>query len=174
MSIRQQLSEKRYLMKIQNIKLTYFSLLLLITNINASLLERTLAIIKPDAVQAQHDEAIIEMIKKNKFEIRCIRKLTLTQDEAASFYEIHKEKPFFSELVTYMTSGPIIVLTLEKDNAIQEWRNLMGNTDPQKAAPGTIRNLFGTDKGINAAHGSDAPETAKHEIEYFFPSLLKN
>jgi len=134
-------------------------------------MERTFAIIKPDAVKAKNAGAIIDMIEKNGFEIVRMEKIHLSKDKAEGFYAVHKGKPFFDELVEFMTSGPVIVMVLEKENAIKAWRDLMGNTDSKLAAPGTIRNLFGTDKGVNAAHGSDAPETAQQEIKHFFPNL---
>jgi len=134
-------------------------------------MERTFAIIKPDAVKAKNAGAIIDMIEKNGFEILRMEKIHLSKDKAEGFYSVHKGKPFFDELIEYVTSGPVIVMALEKENAIQAWRDLMGCTDSTKAAPGTIRNLFGTSKGINAAHGSDAPETALQEIKYFFGNL---
>ena len=134
-------------------------------------MERTFAIIKPDAVKAKNAGAIIDMIEKNGFEIVRMEKIHLSKDKAEGFYAVHKGKPFFDELVEFMTSGPVIVMVLEKENAIKAWRDLMGNTDSKLAAPGTIRNLFGTDKGVNASHGSDAPETAQQEIKHFFPNL---
>jgi len=135
-------------------------------------MERTLAIIKPDAVKAKNVGAIIDMIEKNGFEIVRMEKMQLSKNKAEGFYAVHKGKPFFDELVEFMTSGPVVVMALEKENAIKAWRDLMGNTDSKLAAPGTIRNLFGTDKGVNAAHGSDAPETAQQEIEFFFKQIF--
>jgi len=135
------------------------------------MIERTLAIIKPDAVGAKNSGSIIDMIEKNGFNIVRMEKIQLSKEKAEGFYAVHKDKPFFDDLIGYVTSGPVIVMVLEKENAIQAWRDLMGCTDSQKAAPGTIRNLFGTDKSINATHGSDAPETAQYEITYFFPNL---
>jgi nucleoside-diphosphate kinase len=135
------------------------------------MIERTLAIIKPDAVKAKNSGAIIDMIEKNSFDILRIKKMQLSKEKAEEFYAIHKEKSFFHELIDYVTSGPVIVMILKKENAIQAWRNLMGCTDSRKAAPGTIRNLFGTDKSINAVHGSDSSETAHVEINYFFPGI---
>jgi len=132
------------------------------------MIEKTFAIIKPDAVQSKNSGVIIDMIEKNGFAIVRMEKMQLTKEKAEGFYAVHKEKPFFHELVDYVTSGPVIAMILEKENAIEAWRNLMGCTDSTKAAPGTIRNLFGTSKSINAAHGSDAPETAQQEIDYFF------
>lgn len=135
------------------------------------MIERTLAIIKPDAIKAKNVGAIIDMIEKNSFDILRMEKMQLTKERAECFYAVHKEKPFSHELIDYVTSGPIIVMLLEKEDAIEDWRTLMGCTDSKKAAPGTIRNLFGIDGSINAVHGSDAPETAKQEIKYFFPPL---
>ena len=131
--------------------------------------EKTIAIIKPDAVSARNVGNIIAFIEKNNFAIRKLKKMHLTEKQAESFYEIHKSKPFFRELVDYMISGPIVVMLLEGENAIQAWRDLMGATDPQQAKPGTIRYLYGTDIGSNAVHGSDGAETALKEIEFFFP-----
>jgi nucleoside-diphosphate kinase len=133
--------------------------------------ERTLAIIKPEAVAAGHVDSIIKMIKDNNFTILREEKVTLTREQAECFYGVHKGKPFFEELVNMMTSGPIVVMALEKVNAIKAWRDLMGNTNPAKAAPGTIRNLYGTSIGSNATHGSDAPETAATELKFFFSDL---
>lgn len=130
--------------------------------------ERTLAIIKPDAVKAGFSDAIIGHIEKNDFNIVEQKKVQLTTTEAQGFYAEHKERPFFEELVNFMTSGDVIIMVLERDNAIKGWRDLMGETDPAEAAEGTIRKLFGTSKGSNATHGSDSPESAQREIEYFF------
>jgi nucleoside-diphosphate kinase len=135
------------------------------------MVEKTLAIIKPDAVQAGSTEDIINLIEKNNFLILGIQQLQLTKKQAEEFYAIHEEKPFFNELVSFMTSGPIVVLALEKDRAIADWRKLMGDTDPVKAEERTIRKLYGTDIGNNAAHGSDSAKTAKGEIKFFFPQL---
>lgn len=132
--------------------------------------ERTLAIIKPDAVKAGFADAIIGHIEKNDFKIVEQKKVQLTKEEAQGFYAEHKERPFFEELVNFMTSGSVIIMVLERDNAIRGWRDLMGDTDPAEAAEGTIRKVFGTSKGSNATHGSDSPESAKREIEYFFSS----
>ena len=134
-------------------------------------MEKTFAIIKPDAVQAGHAGLIIHLIELNKFVIRGMKKMQLTRAQAEAFYAVHKERPFFGELVDYMLSGPVIVMALEKENAIQEWRDLMGATNPAKAAPGTLRKMFGTSIGSNATHGSDAPETAAQEVKFFFPEL---
>lgn len=134
-------------------------------------MEKTFAIIKPDAVAAHHTGMIISLIELNKFTIKGMRKVHLTRAQAEEFYAVHKERSFFGELVEYMISGPVVVMALEKENAIQEWRDLMGATNPAKAAPGTIRKMFGTSIGNNATHGSDAPETAAVEVKFFFPEL---
>jgi nucleoside-diphosphate kinase len=134
-------------------------------------MERTLAIIKPDAVAAKHTGNIIDIIENNDFNIVRMYKTKLSRDQAERFYAIHKGKPFFEELVSMMISGPIIVLALEKDGAIKAWRELMGDTNPANAAPGTIRNLYGISIGSNATHGSDAQATAATELAFFFPDL---
>jgi len=135
------------------------------------MIERTFAIIKPDAVSAKNCGKIIEMIEKNGFEILRMRKIHLDKSKAEEFYSIHKEKPFFDSLINFMISGPIIVMALEKENALADWRKLMGPLDYQNAEEGTIRKHFGTDIEKNAVHGSDAPETAKFELGLFFPNL---
>lgn len=134
-------------------------------------MEKTLAIIKPDAIAALRAGDIISLIELNKFTIKQMVKMELSRSQAEAFYAVHKERPFYGELVSYMISGPVIVMALEKENAIQEWRDLMGATNPAKAAPGTIRRMFGTSIGSNATHGSDAPETAQMELKFFFPHL---
>jgi len=131
-------------------------------------LERTFAIIKPDAVKAGQQGEILSRIQKAGFKIVAIKTMRLTKDEAGGFYAVHKERPFFGELTDFMSSGKIIALVLEADNAIAKWRDTMGATDPKKAAPGTIRHDLGTSIGNNCSHGSDAPETAAFEIGYFF------
>ena len=135
------------------------------------MVERTFALIKPDAVGAKNSGAIIDMIEKNGFEILRMEKMQLSKEKAEGFYAVHNDKPFFNDLINYVTSGPVIAMVLEKENGIQAWRDLMGCTDSRDAAPGTIRKLFGTDNSINATHGSDAPETAAQEIHYFFPDM---
>jgi nucleoside-diphosphate kinase len=134
-------------------------------------MERTLAIIKPDAVGKQHSGAIIGRIEAAGFTIRAMRKLWLSKAQAEGFYAVHRGRPFFPSLTEFMSSGPVIVLALEADGAIKTWRDLMGATDPAKAAPGTLRAEFGGSIGDNATHGSDAPETAAFEIGYFFPGV---
>jgi nucleoside-diphosphate kinase len=135
------------------------------------MVERTFAIIKPDALAAGYTGDIIKIIELNKFTIIRMQKLQLSREQAERFYAVHKHRSFFAELVDYVTSGPVVILALEKPHAIQEWRDLMGATDPQKAAPGTLRRMFGTSVGSNATHGSDAPETAQQELAFFFPDL---
>lgn len=134
-------------------------------------MERTFAMIKPDAVAAKNSGKIIDMIEANGFTIVGMKKTTLDKKKAEEFYAVHKERPFFGELVSFVTSGPVILLALQKDNAVKAWRDLMGATDSRKADKGTVRNLFGTDIGKNATHGSDAQETAKVELALFFPEL---
>lgn len=134
-------------------------------------MERTLAIIKPDAVASGQSGSIIKIIELNKFMIARMQKMQLTKKQAEIFYEVHKDRPFYGELVDGMIKGPVIVMALEADNAITLWRDLMGATDPLKAAVGTIRRMFGVHIGSNATHGSDAPETAKKELAFFFPDL---
>ncbi|HXR10089.1 MAG TPA: nucleoside-diphosphate kinase [Candidatus Acidoferrales bacterium] len=130
--------------------------------------ERTLAIIKPDAVSRGLAAPILTRIDRAGFRIAAIKSLRLTRDEAEGFYAVHRGKGFFAELTEFMSSGKIIVLVLEAENAIMRWRETMGATDPAKAAPGTIRKDFGTSIQNNCTHGSDAPETAAFEISYFF------
>jgi nucleoside-diphosphate kinase len=134
-------------------------------------MERTLAIIKPDAVGKKHAGAIIARIEAEGFAVRTMRKLRLSKAEAEGFYAVHRGKGFFPSLTEFMSSGPVIVMALEADGAIGKWRELMGATDPAKAAPGTLRAQFGGSIGENATHGSDAPETAAFEIGYFFSGV---
>ena len=133
--------------------------------------EKTFAMIKPDAVKAGNVGHIISMIEDSGFTIVRMQKIELSRDKAEQFYAVHKERPFFSELVQFVTSGPVVVMALEKENAVKAWRDLMGATDPQKAAEGTVRKLYGTNIGSNATHGSDAQETAQQELALFFPDL---
>jgi nucleoside-diphosphate kinase len=135
------------------------------------MIEKTFAIIKPDALAAGYSGQIINLIELNKFTIIRMQKILFTKEQAEHFYHIHKERPFFQELVDYMISGPVIIMALEKEDAISQWRELMGATDPKKAAPGTLRMMFGTSIGNNATHGSDAPKTAQEELAFFFPDL---
>ena len=131
-------------------------------------LERTLSIIKPDAVAKGHVEEICERLNSNGLTIIKKQSLHLDREKAEGFYIEHKGKPFFEVLVTFMTSGPVQVQVLEGEEAISKYRDVMGNTNPQEAAPGTIRADFADSIDANAVHGSDSPESAKREIEYFF------
>ncbi len=131
-------------------------------------MNQTLAIIKPDAMKKDNMNNIKEDIIDNGFNILKEKTLLLTDKQACSFYDIHKEKPFFDELVEFMTSHECHVMILEKENAVEEWRKLMGATDSQKAEIGTIRNKYGTDVSMNATHGSDSNENAIKEINFFF------
>jgi nucleoside-diphosphate kinase len=131
-------------------------------------MERTFAIIKPDAVAAGHAGRIISRIQSEGFTIRAMRTERLGRAEAEGFYHVHRERPFFGALTAFMASGPIVVLALEAPDAIRKWRDVMGATDPAKAAEGTLRREFGTSIERNATHGSDAPETAAFELGYFF------
>lgn len=131
--------------------------------------ERTLAIVKPDAMKAARAGAIIARIQEEGFTICGMKQLHLTLAEAEGFYDVHRARPFFGELTQFMSRGPIVVLALEAEGAIAKWREVIGATDPAKAADGTIRKLYGKDLGENAVHGSDAAETAANEIAYFFP-----
>ncbi len=131
-------------------------------------METTLAIIKPDAVSRGLTGDIIKHIEVKGLKIRAMRKLHLSAADAALFYDVHKERPFYNDLCKYMTSGAVVVMALGADNAIARWRDLMGATDPAKAAPGTIRKAFGQNIEANAVHGSDAPETAAREVAFFF------
>ena len=130
--------------------------------------QRTFSIIKPDAVRKGDTGAILAEIQKAGFKIVAIKKLSLSKAQAEGFYHVHAARPFFGELTTFMSSGPIFPMVLEKDNAIADLRKLMGATDPAKADPGTIRKQFASSIGENAIHGSDAEETASFEIGYFF------
>lgn len=130
--------------------------------------KKTLAIIKPDAVEKGYTGEIISMILKAGFKIRAMRMVHLTKESAGGFYEIHKERSFFGELLDYMTSGPCVPIYLEKENAVEDYRKLIGATDPKKAAEGTVRKLYATDIQFNAVHGSDSDENAEKEISHFF------
>ena len=134
-------------------------------------MERTLAIIKPDAFGAGHTGAIIQRIEQTGFQIRAMRVVRLTRQQAEGFYAVHRDRPFFGSLAEFMSSGPAVVLALEAPDAIRKWRTLMGATNPDKADAGTIRKDFGESIERNATHGSDAPDTAAYEIGYFFPGI---
>jgi len=132
---------------------------------------QTLAIIKPDAVGAGHTGKIIDRIVAGGFRIRALKMIQQTRKQAEGFYEVHRGKPFYVGLTEFMSSGPCVVLVLERDGAVKAWRDLMGATDPAKADAGTIRKEFGGSVGENATHGSDSDENAAIEIAYFFSRL---
>jgi nucleoside-diphosphate kinase len=134
-------------------------------------MERTFAIIKPDATAKQYTGQILQRIEQSGFQIRAMKTLKLTKREAEGFYAVHRERPFFSSLTEFMSSGPIVAMVLEAPDAIKKWRTLMGATDPAKADAGTIRREFATSIGENATHGSDGPDTAAFEIGYFFAGM---
>ena len=133
--------------------------------------ERTFAIIKPDAVERRVAGKIIQRIEDEGFQIRAMKRIHLSKAQAEGFYAVHRERPFFGSLTTFMASGPAILLVLEASDAIKKWRTLMGATDPAKADPGTLRKEFAQSIERNATHGSDAPETAAYEIGYFFSGV---
>ena len=134
-------------------------------------IERTLTIIKPDAVAAGHVGDIIKIFEANQFRIVAARLVHLNKKEAEGFYAVHRAKGFFESLTSFMSSGRALVMVLEAENAILRLREVMGATNPANAAPGTIRKLYATSIESNAVHGSDAPETAAYEIGYFFPGV---
>jgi nucleoside-diphosphate kinase len=134
-------------------------------------IERTLTIIKPDAMEAGHAGDIIKIFEANQFRIIAARLVTLTKQEAEGFYAVHRGKGFFESVTTFMSSGRALVMVLEGENIIARLREVMGATNPANAAPGTIRKLYGTNVERNAVHGSDAPGTAAFEIAYFFPGV---
>ena len=131
----------------------------------------TFAIIKPDAVRAGNTGNIIQRITDAGFKLRATKMIHMTQREAEGFYAVHRERPFFAGLTEFMSSGPCVVMALEKDGAVKAWRDLMGATDPAKADEGTLRKEFGASVGENATHGSDSDENAAIEIAYFFSQL---
>jgi nucleoside-diphosphate kinase len=133
--------------------------------------ERTLAIVKPDAVERRLGGKIIQRIEDEGFQIRAMKRMSLSKPQAEGFYAVHRERPFFASLTAFMSSGPAIVMVLEAPDAIRKWRTLMGATDPARADPGTIRKEFAQSIERNATHGSDAPETAAYEIGYFFAGV---
>src|SRR3989338_5342452 len=135
------------------------------------MIQRTFAIIKPEAVADKNIGKIIDLIEKNGFEVLGMKKILIPKNTAEHFYDIHKERPFFNDMIKFITSGPVVVMALEKENAVQSWRDLIGATNPENAAKGTIRNLYGKSIDNNAVHGSDASETANREISIFFPEL---
>ena len=131
-------------------------------------LEQTLSIIKPDAVERNLENAIKEIFKKNGFQIINEKKIQLEKSEAENFYKVHETKPFYNDLCSYLSSGPIVVMILEKDNAVLANRELMGSTNPKDAEDGTIRKKYGISIDKNSVHGSDSTENAKIEIDFFF------
>jgi nucleoside-diphosphate kinase len=134
-------------------------------------MERTFAIIKPDAVRRHLIGRILQRIENDGFAIKAMRLMHLTKKEAEGFYAVHRERPFFGSLTDFMSSGPCVVMALEAPDAIKKWRTLMGATDPAKAEAGTLRKEFGESIEFNATHGSDAPDTAAFELGYFFAGL---
>ncbi len=133
--------------------------------------ERTFSIIKPDAVEARQAGEILARIEKAGFEVVAVRLRRLSRGEAEGFYHVHRERPFFASLCAFMSSGPCITMVLEREGAVARLREIMGATDPAKAAPGTIRRDFGASIEANCIHGSDGPDTARFEIGYFFPGI---
>ena len=131
----------------------------------------TFGIVKPDAVRAGKTGAIIQRILDDGFKIRSLKLIHMTREQAEGFYAVHRERPFFSGLTEFMSSGPCVVMALEKESAVKAWRDLMGATDPAKADAGTLRKEFGDSVGENAVHGSDSDENAAIEISYFFSRL---
>jgi nucleoside-diphosphate kinase len=131
-------------------------------------MEKTLSIIKPDAVERNLIGQIVSIFEKNSLTIHSIKKIKLSKKMAEEFYSVHKERPFFNDLCTYMSSGPVVVIVLEGDNAVLKNREIMGATNPKDAAKGTIRNLYGISLDKNSVHGSDSKENAKIEIDFFF------
>ncbi len=132
--------------------------------------ERTFSIIKPDAVEKNRTGAILAHLEEAGFKVVALRRLQLSRAVAEGFYAVHKARPFFGELVEFMTRGPVVISVLEREDAVNTYRKVMGATDPAKADAGTLRKLYGTNVGENAVHGSDSPENAKIEIAYFFPA----
>ena len=127
-----------------------------------------MAIVKPDAVRGGKVGRIVTLIEEAGFKILGLKLVKLTEEQAKRFYEVHKERPFFASLCKFMSSGPVVVMVLEGEDAIAKWREMMGATDPKEADAGTIRAIFGTDKEKNAVHGSDSPENAAKEVAFFF------
>ncbi len=134
-------------------------------------IERTLSIIKPDAVEKNSIGGVLALIEGAGLKVKALKMMHLSRPQAQGFYAVHKDRPFFGELVDFMTRSPVVVIALEGENAVARYRDVMGATDPKKAAEGTIRKAFGANIGENACHGSDAKETAAVEIAYFFPGF---
>jgi nucleoside-diphosphate kinase len=131
-------------------------------------MERTLMIIKPDAVRDGRIGEILSRAELEGFVITGLRMVRLSKDQAEAFYAVHRERPFFAPLVKYMSSGPVVVGRLERENAVEHWRKVIGSTDPLKADPGTIRSMFGASIEANAVHGSDSPQNGEIETKFFF------
>jgi len=134
-------------------------------------LEKTLCILKPDALEQRKQGAILQVLLDAGFKVLAMQQVHLTRRAAEGFYAVHRERPFFEELVTFMTRGPVVVLALSRENAVQHLRQTIGATDPAKAADGTVRKLFGRNVGENAVHGSDSIENGALECGYFFPGM---
>ena len=137
-------------------------------------LQKTFSIIKPDAVATGKAGKILSLIEDNGFRIVALRKVKLSQAQAEGFYAVHKDRPFYGSLVKFMTEGPVIVMALEREDAVKKLREVMGATNPANAADGTVRKLFAESIERNAIHGSDAPETAAEELKYFFTGIDLN
>ena len=137
-------------------------------------IERTLSIIKPDAVERRKVGVIIDRLLAEGFTLCAMKQIHLTLAQARGFYAVHKSRPFFDDLTKFMSRGPIVVMVLERENAVQRYRDVIGATDPSKAADGTLRKLYGTNVGENALHGSDSPGTAQTEVMYFFAGYELN
>jgi nucleoside-diphosphate kinase len=135
-------------------------------------IERTLCIIKPDAVEKRVHGDILQRLLAEEFEILAMQQLSLTLEMAEQFYAVHRERPFYGELVRFMTRGPVVVIALRRENAVDHYREVIGATDPAKAATGTIRRLYGANLGENAVHGSDSVENGLLETSFFFPGYL--
>ena len=137
-------------------------------------MEKTFSIIKPDAFASGKAGKILALLEENGFRIVALRKVKLSQGQAEGFYAVHKERPFYGSLVKFMTEGPVIVMALEREDAVKKLREVMGATNPANAADGTVRKLFAESIERNAIHGSDAPETAAQELQYFFNTIELN
>jgi nucleoside-diphosphate kinase len=131
-------------------------------------MSRTLAIIKPDAVANRHTGKIVAHLQDAGFRVVGMKLIRMSREQAGEFYDVHRERPFYGELVEFMSSGPVVVMALEGDDAVTKYREVIGATDPAEAAEGTIRKLYAENKGRNAVHGSDSDENAAREIEFFF------
>jgi len=133
--------------------------------------QRTLCIIKPDATDRGKAGAILQRVQEEGFRVLALRQVHLSLKNAQGFYDVHRERPFFGELCAFMSRGPVVIAALERENAVQHWRDVIGATDPAKAQEGTIRRQFGTSLGENAVHGSDSPENGVRECGYFFAEM---